>query len=86
MQLSRNDEDDAIDFDVFNLDTEERLGRLTVRMFTYHEDGQAIRTAYLTASTQEGSFQTDATATPEASYAQRIGGGPDTPTIFNLHG
>ena len=83
MQASRYAEDDAIDFDVFNQETEERLGRLTVRMFTYWPDGAIARMAYLTASTQEGSFQTDATATPEASYGAA---GPETPTIFTLHG
>ncbi len=83
MQTSRYAEDDAIDFDVFNLETEERLGRLTVRMFTYHAAWDICRTAYLTASTQEGSFQTDATATPEALYGSS---GPTAPTIFTLHG
>jgi hypothetical protein len=83
LQLSRNDEDDAIDFDVFNLDTEERLGHLTVRMLTYHGTADVTRTAYLTASTQEGSFRTYATETPEADYFTSAG--PTTPTIFTLY-
>ncbi len=82
MQINRYDEDDAIDFDVFNLETGERLGRLTVRMFTYYRHGELWRTAYLAASTQEGSFQTDATAAPENTYLSE---GPSTPTIFTLH-
>lgn len=83
MQMNGFDEDDAIDFDVFNDQTGERLGYFSLRMYTtayippYKEAG-----AYLRASTSEGSFNIDRTQIGHSTASQCDN---FSTTIFRLH-
>jgi hypothetical protein len=88
--MVQNDQlDDSMDFEVFNLETGDRLGLFTVSLSTYTKYlGQGITHEYVAfkASPREGSVNIDPTSAPYMDLtALGCNHNFGEPSVFTLH-